>query len=31
MWLVGDGLRQAAAVRGWFEMVSVSRHLYVVG
>ena len=30
-WLVGDGLRQSAAVRGWLEMVSVSQQLYVVG
>ena len=30
-WLVRDGLRQSAAVRGWLEMVSVSQQLYVVG
>ena len=30
-WLVRDGLRRLAAVRGWLEMVSVSQQLYVVG
>ena len=29
--MVRDGLRQSAAVRGWLEMVSVSRQLYLVG